>query len=225
RKRLIGDYVAGLPGGPPRDGGFAAFAAAVGAVPALAEVRRRLDVTEVDEADLAAVLADAYRHAAGYTVVGWTGATPEEYLADVAYLDGRMSIDSPMGDLAWEPEKVDADRIRASDEVQLRWGRVYHTTVAVHVATGQVVAWSGLSFEDGVPWHAWQQNTIVEERHRGHRLGTIVKIENLRRARAAEPGLRFIDTLNAAENTHMIAINEALGFRPVDAWHDWQQDL
>jgi hypothetical protein len=52
-----------------------------------------------------------------------------------------------------------------------------------------------------------------------------VKIENLRHALAHEPDLRIIDTFNAAVNDHMIAINEAMGFRPVDAWENWQQSL
>ncbi|MCW2641807.1 MAG: family N-acetyltransferase [Dactylosporangium sp.] len=61
--------------------------------------------------------------------------------------------------------------------------------------------------------------------HRGHRLGTIVKIANLRHAMAGEPALRVINTWNAAVNDHMISINEALGFRPVDALVNWQQEV
>jgi hypothetical protein len=61
--------------------------------------------------------------------------------------------------------------------------------------------------------------------NRGHRLGTIVKIANLRHAMAGEPALRVINTWNAAVNDHMISINEALGFRPVDALVNWQQEV
>jgi hypothetical protein len=38
-------------------------------------------------------------------------------------------------------------------------------------------------------------------------------------------GLRVINTWNAAVNDHMISINEALGFRPVDALVNWQQEV
>ena len=62
-------------------------------------------------------------------------------------------------------------------------------------------------------------------RHRGHRLGLLVKIENVRHTLGSERDLRYIDTWNAAENTHMIAINEAIGFRAVDAWVDWQLEV
>jgi hypothetical protein len=37
--------------------------------------------------------------------------------------------------------------------------------------------------------------------------------------------VRYIDTWNAAVNVHMISINERMGFRPVDAWIDWQTDI
>ena len=40
-----------------------------------------------------------------------------------------------------------------------------------------------------------------------------------------EPQVRVIDTWNAAVNEHMIAINEAMGFRAVDAWVNWQMNL
>ncbi len=73
--------------------------------------------------------------------------------------------------------------------------------------------------------HAWQNITLVDPDHRGHRLGLIIKIENLRYALAHEPELARVDTWNAAVNDHMISINEAIGYRPVDAWVNWQREL
>jgi RimJ/RimL family protein N-acetyltransferase len=72
---------------------------------------------------------------------------------------------------------------------------------------------------------AWQLITLVDPDHRGHRLGTVVKIENLRYILSHEPALRVIDTYNAAVNDHMISINEAMGFRPVDGLVSWQQSI
>jgi GNAT superfamily N-acetyltransferase len=225
RKRLIGAAPASRPGGPERDPAGSAFAQRMGARSALVEVRRRLDLASVDEAVLDAMLAEAWKRAAGYSLVRWRDRAPDEYIDDVAYLDGRMVQDAPMGDLAWEPEKVDRARMRGAEEaLDHRGRRRYHSGVR-HDATDRLVAWSSLSLSKTVDWHSWQQNTIVEPNHRGHRLGTIVKIENLRYALATEPGLLHIDTFNAASNAHMISINEAMGFRPVDAWHDWQQVL
>jgi GNAT superfamily N-acetyltransferase len=225
RKRLTGTTVGGLPDGPARDGAGEAFAAAMGARAALAEVRRRLDVTTIDEAALDAALVQAQRHAEGYSLVRWRETAPEELIADVAYLDGRLLADAPMGDLAWEPEKMDAARARANEAAHAKRRRRSYHVGARHDATGRLVAWTLLQLNEGFDWHAYQQITIVDPDHRGHRLGTIVKIDNLRHARATEPGLRYIDTWNAAVNDHMISINELMGFRPVDAMVDWQQEL
>ncbi|MEU5937716.1 GNAT family N-acetyltransferase [Micromonospora sp. NPDC047548] len=222
RKRVVGSTVTTLPGGPARDGAGAAFAAAVGAHPALADVRRRLDTTALDRPRLAALLLEARTAAAGYRTVRWRQRTPEAYVADVAYLEGRLMTDAPTGDLQWEQEKFDADRIRGTERAfDARGVRVYNLG-AVHEASGGMVAWSMLSMAANTTWHAWQQTTIVDPDHRGHRLGLLCKIENLGHILTHEPELRAVDTYNAADNSHMTAINEQLGFRPVDGSTDWQ---
>ncbi|MEV4809347.1 GNAT family N-acetyltransferase [Micromonospora avicenniae] len=222
RKRVIGMAVSALPDGPARSGAGGAFAAAMGARPALAEVRRRLDPTRVDPAALDALLAGARAYAAGYRTVRWHGRVPEEYAADIAYLDGRLSTDAPMGDLEWEAEKVDVERIRDTDRALAARGRRQYHVAAQHVASGRLVAWTLLDVGPSADWHAFQQITLVDPEHRGHRLGLLVKAENLRHLLAHEPSVRAIDAFNAASNSHMIAINEQLGFRPVDGWTDWQ---
>ncbi|MEU8299337.1 GNAT family N-acetyltransferase [Micromonospora sp. NPDC048909] len=222
RKRVIGMAVMELPGGPARSAAGAAFAAALGAQPALVEIRRRLDPTRVDQGALDVLLADARAHAAGYRTVRWHGLVPEEYVADIAYLDGRLSIDAPLGDLEWEAEQVDAERIRGTERALAARGRRQYHVAAQHDESGKLVAWTLLDLGASADWHAFQQITIVDPAHRGHRLGLLTKIENLRHLLAHEPAVRAIDTFNAAENSHMIVINEQLGFRPVDGWTDWQ---
>jgi GNAT superfamily N-acetyltransferase len=225
RKRLIGDSVAALPGGVARSEAGTEFARSVGATPALTDVRRRLDLATVDEDALSEQLAEAWLRAEGYSLVWWRDVVPGEYIDDIAYLDGRLVKDAPMGDLAWGPEIVDRRRIRAGEAAsRARQRRKYNTGVR-HNDSGRVVAFTTLDLEHCPADHAWQQITIVEPKHRGHRLGTIVKIENLRYARVHEPALQLIDTWNAAANDHMIAINEQIGFRAVDSWINWQLDL
>ncbi|MFF3864406.1 GNAT family N-acetyltransferase [Micromonospora sp. NPDC001898] len=225
RKRVVGMAVSALPDGPGRDGAGGAFAAAVGGRPALAEVRRRLDAARLDPAALDALLADARPSAAGYRTVRWRGPAPDEYVADVAHLDGRLMTDAPLGDLVWEPERVDVERMRGVERALDARGRRRYHHGAVHVASGRLVAWTLLDVDPTSSWHAFQQITIVDPAHRGHRLGLLAKVENLRYALAHEPELRFVDTFNAVANGHMIAINERLGFRPVDTWTDWQLTL
>jgi GNAT superfamily N-acetyltransferase len=225
RTRLVGDAIETLPGGPERPGTGNGFARAVGARDALREVRRKLDLSGVDPGGYERLLAEAWRHADGYSLVQWRGPTPEEYLADVAYLDSRLMSDAPMGELEWEPEKTDADRLRAMDSARTAYRLRWHNSAVRHDATGRIVAWTALELEHSVPEYGWQGITLVDPPHRGHRLGMIVKIANLRQATAGEPALRVINTWNAAVNDHMISINEALGFRPVDLLVNWQQEV
>lgn len=105
RKRVVAMAVSALPGGPARSVAGDAFAAATGAQPALAEVRRRLDVDKIDRVALRAALAEAGPRAEGYQSVCWQGTTPPEYVTDIAYLDGRLLMDAPMGDVQWEPSR------------------------------------------------------------------------------------------------------------------------
>ena len=225
RKRFIVLADEEFPGGPSRGTGPARFLASHGFTPAHREAQRRLDIGAVDDAALDAMLADAYRRAGGYSLVRWHNGVPDEYLADVAYLDGRLNTDAPIGDLVLEAEKIDGARVRATEAACDQFGDQRYGVGVRHDASGRLVAFSVIMVEAEVPEHGWQYITIVDPEHRGHRLGTIVKIENLRHARSHQPELREIDTWNAETNRYMIDINEALGFRQVAVEVSWQRDL
>jgi GNAT superfamily N-acetyltransferase len=225
RKRYASMTVEALPGGPARGESGRHFATAVGAKSALDDVRRRLDLATVDEAALAGLRAGARARAAGYRVVTWRGRAPEEYVADVAYLHSRFVSDAPMGDLQWEPQAADTTRVREQDDINDACRRRSYSAGAVHEESGRLVGLTTIGRQHSTPWHAFQWITLVDPAHRGHRLGALVKVANLGQARENEPELRVIDTWNAAVNQHMIAINEAMGFRPVDCWVNWQQEI
>jgi hypothetical protein len=75
------------------------------------------------------------------------------------------------------------------------------------------------------PWLGWQLDTSVARQHRGHRLGVLLKTEMLRWLRVTEPHLRSIITWNAAANSHMVGINEQLGYTVVGKGIGWQRRL
>jgi GNAT superfamily N-acetyltransferase len=222
RHRVMGE-VHELLAGEPTAG--ARFAAAMGARRALRETRRRLRLADVPEATYDALLADARRHAAGYTVLQWVGPAPEEHLADMAGLAARMSTDAPMEDLDWEPEVFDAERVRGRDASCVARGMRRYTTAVRHEKSGALVGFTTLTCFATLDWYADQWETIVAPEHRGHRLGTLIKVANLRWTRAGEPALSVVDTWNAESNRPMVAVNEAMGFRPLDRWAEWQLDL
>jgi RimJ/RimL family protein N-acetyltransferase len=56
----------------------------------------------------------------------------------------------------------------------------------------------------------------VTRKHRGHRLGLLVKTAMVEWLAAVEPGIERIVTYNAAANEHMIAINAELGYEVLE---------
>jgi hypothetical protein len=100
----------------------------------------------------------------------------------VAYLAGDFINQAPMGELELEAEKFDPSRIRANEAAREWHGRTVVGTAAVHDATGRAVAFSDLARQAGHVEHVGQGITLVDPAHRGHRLGLLTKIENLRYA-------------------------------------------
>jgi hypothetical protein len=76
-----------------------------------------------------------------------------------------------------------------------------------------MVAFTAMGWPRSQPARAYQWETLVSAGHRGHRLGTLVKLAALQELSARSPGTRFITTWNAQENAPMIAVNDLLGAR------------
>ena len=147
-----------------------------------------------------------------YTFVGWDGPTPDEYVAGVVDVLTAMADAPRPGSMP--PEAWTAARIRAAEEHQARRGTSSFCVAAYVTASGEFAALSELSIDPALPGWAFQGMTAVTRPHRGHRLGLRAKTTLMDRLRATRPDLRAVMTCNAATNTHMIAINEQLGFRP-----------
>jgi GNAT superfamily N-acetyltransferase len=122
------------------DSPAARIATRQGARPALAELRRLLDLMAGEPDGLAELEAEAAGHAAGYTMVSWADRAAEDDVADLADLMGRMSTDAPSGELTREPEVWDAARYREKEDSTLAKGRRRLSVAARENATGR---WSG----------------------------------------------------------------------------------
>lgn len=214
RSRLIGEAHAPLTGPSPGT----AFAQARGAHVALLSVRRRLDVAA------ATACGAAVASSGGYDLVQWTDGTPDEWLDDIARLSARMSTDAPLGELHWTPEHHDAQRVRDRDAMCASRGLRVSVTAA-RAPDGRLVAFTEIAVATSTPWHGANWDTLVLPEHRGHGLGLRVKLANLALTRARFPELRTVDTCNAASNSHMIAINDAMGFRPHDLLCEYEIPL
>lgn len=158
-----------------------------------------------------------------YELLSWTGSCPEEHVGQLAVLMSRMSTDAPSGELSYDPERWDVARVRHVEDTWRRAGLVPLVAVARHRGSGELAAYSVLRLTPAKPWLADQDDTLVAAGHRGHRLGMLVKITNLRRLLDGYPAVERVVTFNAAENGHMLAINVALGFRAAGFDGEWQR--
>jgi GNAT superfamily N-acetyltransferase len=226
RTRLIGEISEPLVSLDPETSvPGVAFATAAGAKPVTSEVRRALKIDKLDDDELARLRDDAIAHSEGYSLIQWNGSAPTELLEDLATLMGRMVLDAPLEELDWEPEVWSPERYREMEERVVAGGQERLSTAARHDQSGQVVATSDIGIALGRPELANQWATIVLPEHRGHRLGMRVKLANLEFVRRSRPQVALINTWNAAINDHMVSINEAIGFRAVDRWREWQLEV
>ena len=181
----------------------------------------RLPVAEglLDEHQAAA----AERAGEEYRLVTWTDRTPDEWVDQVAVLETRMSTDAPSADLDIEEAPWDAERVRTWERQLAASQHGYLMTAAEHVPTRTLAAFTVLQYPVDFPEIVFQEDTLVLREHRGRRLGMLVKAENLRRLREVRPGAARVHTWNAEENSYMLDINVALGFRLAGVAGMWQK--
>ena len=161
----------------------------------------------------------------GYRVEQWVDVAPEALVDGCAYLMGRMMIDAPMGEMDYEQEKWDAARYREKEQTAQDRQRVRVATAVVHEQTGQVAGITDIGVNRMRTDVAYQWDTIVDPDHRGHRLGMVMKTYNHLHLARTVPEARWINTWNAASNSYMVAVNDALGFEIAEQWSEWQLDL
>ena len=148
----------------------------------------------------------------GYQVLVWEGDIPEEHLAGYGQLLRQLDLDDPDEDFENEPADYTPERLRHQEE-RLR-ARGMRTIIAVAQApSGELVG------NSVIEWHAgegttlaFQENTLVMPKHRGHRLGLALKVAAHQALARRAPHLRRIVTWNSHVNPWMIAINEQLGY-------------
>jgi GNAT superfamily N-acetyltransferase len=217
RTELIADMDEPGRGAPGR-----AFALHRGWTCDLLETRRDL-VLPPDEQRLSHLEAEARTASEGYELVSWRDRTPDELLDDRAVLEQRMTTDAPHGDLPVEEERWDGDRIREYEAAHVARGRTVLSAGAVR--NGRLVAFTDLQIPLAQPQRAHQAGTLVLPEHRGHRLGAWLKTAVLRELAASMPEVRRISTYNSDSNLPMVAVNEALGFRPAGRLSSWSLRL
>ena len=152
---------------------------------------------------------------AGYSVSTYVNGVPEHLRAQVGVLKGLVDAEAPNGELRWQPTPVTPQEYQ--DEISL-WQSQGRTAVE-SIATdgrGVVVAWTCLVVGGDPGRPAQIEGTLVRAQHRGMGLGRAVKIASLLATRDHGSATR-VRTSSDDQNVWMRAINEELGFVPVES--------
>lgn len=199
------------------------FASAAGADRGITEVRRKLDLADLSAGRLDALREQAEAASGGYSIVTWFGRVPEEYLAKAAAVVNAMN-DAPHNP-GEEPEVHDADRLREGEALDLIQKNRGYSVAAICDQTGEMAGLTRVVVNPPRPHWGFQQLTAVVRAHRGHRLGLRIKVAMMDWLAQAEPQLEHIVTGNASSNSHMIGINEDMGYRVLDRWQSLELDV
>ncbi|MCL3837579.1 GNAT family N-acetyltransferase [Aeromicrobium duanguangcaii] len=159
----------------------------------------------------------------GYTLAAWRAAPPPQWLEEYARLRALLNQEMPAGETQLENEYWDPDRLLHEVDQWKRQGRTAQTVVAV-APDGHLAGHTQLLFP-AKSTEVYQWDTLVLPEHRGHGLGLALKRHAMREAADLLEGRTRVVTWNDAQNDHMIAVNEALGYRAT-AWADqWVKNL
>lgn len=197
------------------------FCYALGFTLGLVDVQRVLDLPP-EPGLLARLAAEAAAHHGGYLLRSFVGDVPDELAADFAVLDASLLTEAPVGELTMEPAEASVEALRDDEQTLHEQGRLRYAVVAL-APDGAMAGYTDLVTAEHDPGRAYQWGTLVSTAHRGHRLGLALKVANLAQLVAARPEITLLRTWNAESNGPMIAVNQALGFRPVSRLGEFEK--
>lgn len=187
-------------------------------------IMRRQHLAEISHDRLQELYDEAAARATDYELVRVVGRTPEHMVDAMVELVAAIN-DAPTDDLDIEDEVFSAERLAAYETSQLERGSRLYRLVARHKETGALGGHTVIAVESQRPEVGDQHDTAVAAAHRGHRLGLLLKAGMLLWLAEEEPQLATVDTWNAESNDHMIAVNEALGYRVMGRELQFQKSL
>jgi mycothiol synthase len=197
------------------------FLRSIGAERRLVARRSRCRTADIDRARLESWVRRAGERAAGYSLVAWDGACPDELLSAFVTLKAVMNT-APLEAVEWDDERVTPEQWREIEANTAARGYQLWQVCARHDDSGELAGYTELWHAATWPEQAGQGDTGVWPKHRERGLGRWLKAVNALRLLDERPEVEFVDTWNAGSNEAMLAINVAMGFRPLENWGWWQ---
>ncbi|HWJ52967.1 MAG TPA: GNAT family N-acetyltransferase [Propionibacteriaceae bacterium] len=176
------------------------------------DARRRQRLADVDQDAVQRLWAEAQAAAVDYRLERLLPPVAEETLQEMIEVTAAIN-DAPMGQLTFEDEVFDLQRMRDVEAAREGRGDQSYRVIARHRETGEIGGHTNVVISPHRRNLGFQADTAVARSHRGHRLGLLVKIDMMHWLAEAEPQLEVVETWNNADNRFMINVNEAIGYR------------
>jgi mycothiol synthase len=199
----------------------AAFAAAMGGAPGLEQRESEIDLASLDLAMIDRWIADGPVHAPGYGIVFMTDGYDRSCLPAIAEAYDAMD-DMPHGDLQAGTQRKTVEQLVGADAMLAGSGEARWSAFAREAGSDRFAGVTDVFLRSWDPAIVHQGNTGVLPAHRGHRLGRWLKAAMARKIVDELPHARVIRTGNAFSNAHMLAINDAMGFRETSVTTTWE---
>ncbi|MGZ0147266.1 GNAT family N-acetyltransferase [Kribbella sp. WER1] len=159
----------------------------------------------------------------GYRLTSWAGVCPPEHQQAYADLHTAMDLDVPTGGMTREVVPWTVEKLQASE------ARVDRTHLALvtmaHTLDGQPAGYTLIYLSRGDLENAQQDDTLVLREHRGHNLGTHLKLANLSQLAKHRTTQRYLHTWTALTNAPMRKVNARFGFRAVEQHRELELEL
>lgn len=178
-----------------------------------------LDLTAIDREQYAAWAEPSSKNGE-YTLVGWTGRCPDELAESFCGVMDAMA-DQPIGTFEYDWPKYTVDKLRFNEEQLERAGGRRYVQVAL-APDGTVAGFNSIGTYPDEPECVEIWDTGVVRAHRGHGLGLRVKAAASLWLLEDRPGTRLVRTFNNDENRWMLAVNRALGYRPLTEYPSYE---
>ena len=210
-------FIVDIPDGSPGE----TAAERLGLKKALSERISQLLVTEIDWGLMEAWIADARERAAEYELLWLTPPFPEEHLSNWCLISDAMNT-APLEDLELAEPAMTPEKWRSIEANVDSRGWDLRGLAAVHRPSGDFAGMTTIFNQRYYPTVAQQDDTVVDQAHRGRGLGKWLKAAMAREFLSEFPEVTRINTGNAGSNAPMLKINTEMGFKPILQIAAWQ---
>jgi GNAT superfamily N-acetyltransferase len=184
--------------------------------------RLRLATADADLLQLRSWMDGAKLEADGYDVLVWAGGVPETWIEEFCRATDALG-DQTLGRLGDAAFGCSPAELQDWEELNCRRGTA---TLTVAIAHGlEVCGYSRYEILADQPEVCRGIDTAVVARHRNRGFGRVLRGRMLHEAIERYPWVRYFEAWNAVTNVPVGVLNQALGFRELERWSEWQLEI